>query len=109
MHLRDPSGRFALLRTTRPIAFIPAERPAETPLEITSRAGDAKVVHALSGSPGVDIRLGNGGLGPLFFTAAVIAAMHHGEDHGEGGETDDQDDKHDDPFPVSGEPARPEC
>ena len=62
-------------------------------------------MHTLSRTPGIDIRMGNVGLRPLLFAAAVIATVEDGENDGEGSKTDDKNDKHDYPFPVSGEPA----
>ena len=105
MHLRSLTACLALLRPATRITFIPTEGPTETSLEVACGAVDAKVMDALSRTPGIDVRLGDGGLGPLFLAAAVVAAMHEGEDDSEGGEADDEDDKHDDPFPVGGEPG----
>lgn len=63
-------------------------------------------MHALPGTPGVDVRVGHGGLGPLLFAAAVVAAVEDGEDDGEGGEADYEDDEHDDPLPMGREPVK---
>ena len=109
MDLHDPRRRLPLLRAAARVALIPAQRAGETPLQIPSGAIDAEVVDALPGAPGVDVGVGNGGLRPLCFAAAVVAFVQHGEGEGEGGEADYENEEHYNPFPVGGEPGKVIC
>ena len=92
---------FSLFCVAGFIAFISAERSAQTSLQVVPAAD---VMHALSRTPGINVRVWDGSLRPLLFTAAMVASVEDGEDDGKGGQTDDQDDEHDDPFPVSRKP-----
>ena len=62
----------------------------------------AKVVHALTRAPSRHIH--SGSKGPLGFALAVVLAVEEPSSDSEGRETDDDDNKHDNPTPVSRHP-----
>ncbi len=63
-----------------PLLAQPPNARAKTPL--LSPPGEAQIVHALPGAPGVDIGLCAGGCGPLGFALVVVAAVEEVEEDG---------------------------
>lgn len=64
-------------------------------------------MHALARSPRRHVHPRSEG--PLGFAFAVVPAVEEPAADGDGGETDDEDDEHDDPAPVGRHPRGASC
>lgn len=67
-------------------------------------------MHTLIRTPGVDVRhRASNSLAPLSFAAAVVAAVEEPEEESDTDEAEKEDNEHENPFVVSGQPIGTSC